>query len=911
MLDGRAVPAAMWTRRDAARLVTLLALAPGRTMHREQVADNLWPDQDPTSLWPRLHKAAYFARKALGSETGVVLRDERVSLLPEAEVEVDARVFETAAAGVLENPGRPGADGLRSASEAAELYAGDLLPEELYDDWLAQVRDRLRLLQARLLRQARRWRDLVALDPADEEANIRLAHELALTGDHASALHQLDSYEHHVVDVLGAAPGPAVAQLRASIEAASSADPEALDVSVEHGTPLPSSVARLVGRDEELATAMRLLGESQLLTLVGPGGVGKTTLAVEVARRHAETRSVAARFVDLTTLEQPQQVAPFVAQEIGVSTTGARDARAVLLNRLRERELLLVLDNAEHVVDAAAAIVSDVLRACPGVTVLATSRARLRLAGERVLDVSTLRTPAADWSGKALADRTEAVRLFEQVAQAVDHRYDPDQHLADVADICRALDGLPLAITLAAGHVRTLPPRLLRQRLGSRLTTPGSGLRDGPERQSTVPATVRWSLQLLGADETRLFARMGVFSGPADLELVEAVCGGDLDVVDTLARLVDQSLVLRVDGTVPRFTMLALVREEARRLLADQRQAEVETRYCGAVADRLTAIEQERWTSTSNLWVEEALALVPEVRRGFAIGRAASDWATCARIVFGLAVLWHRDGSRLEGREWVEELLEHDAELDPHERAGARIAAGFVMFMGEHVRARVLWEEAADLFDELGAVRYAAYARCLASGTWVGDIEGYEDAMRTCRDSLRVARELGELPLIAMSLNVVGELARVRGEDDVAFEAYTEGLAVTERSGDEGHRTVFLANLAYLAEHRGDYVEAHRLQREAIRECRRLARWMMLAWTISEMAGPEVALGRPERAALLLGAAEAALSGLGGARQPGDVHEHEAVVQRVRAALSDRRFAELTAQGARMSLEEAADLALS
>jgi predicted ATPase len=263
--------------------------------------------------------------------------------------------------------------------------------------------------------------------------------------------------------------------------------------------------------------------------------------------------------VDLTKVDRDELVPDLVAQELGIHRGVGADAERVLQEAVRGRRLLLMLDNFDHVVGAAG-VVTRLASWSADLRVLSTSRARLRVSGEQIFEVSPL--PVVGASDGVTGD--DAATLFGQVAHTLDPTFDLAAHRADVVAICRTLDGLPLAIKLAAGHVRTLPPTLLRARLATRLASPGGADRDSPGRQRTVPATIDWSLQLLGEPEQELFVRLGVFAGPVDLDAVEAVCASPgADVIESLARLVDQSLVRRLPGPrgEPRFGMLELLRE--------------------------------------------------------------------------------------------------------------------------------------------------------------------------------------------------------------------------------------------------------------------------------------------------------------------------------------------------------------
>jgi predicted ATPase len=568
----------------------------------------------------------------------------------------------------------------------------------------------------------------------------------------------------------------------------------------------------------------------------------------------------------------------------------------------------LELDNVEHVLDAAP-VVGELLGRASRLRLLATSRARLQLAGERIVDVEPL---AVDRAGSPTP--ADAVALFDQAASAIDPTFDLAEHLDDVVAICRAVDGLPLAIELAAAHVRTLPPVLLRTRLVGRLGVPGAAARDAPARQQTIPATIDWSLQLLGPSDRRTFARLGVFASSVSLEAIDAVCAEPgVDVVAALSTLVDHSLVRRIagPGREPRFVLLELVRERARDLLGEGERDEVAAAHARYVVGFLEDLDERRWHEESDRWIDLIAELLPEIRAAHEWAGRVGDAPTAARITAGMGTFWHREGHHGEGRRWVAEALAHAEEAPPPLTGRILIAAGLVEWPRDQHVARVHWERATEIFRELGDRRHLAYALALSAGTFIADDARYEEGLDRCDEGIALARAVGERPLIAQALDVRGELTRVRGDDDAALAAYEEGMALAVAAGDRAHQTVFLANLAYLADHRGEYEEARRLGCESLRLCRSLGRRMMAAWTVSEMAGPELGLGRPERAAVLVGAADAALGQLDADRHPGDRPEHARVMAGLRAALDPARFAELTAAGAAMSLDAAIDLALS
>jgi len=888
VIDGRAVAAHAWTRRSAATLVKVLALRPGRQLPREQLIDVLWPDLLLEQAAPRLHKAAHYARTAVGIPSAVVLAGDVVALLPDADVVVDVEQFDRAS----EDPS--------AVQEAIDLYRGDLLPEDLYEPWADAERERLRVSYLELLRSAGRWADLVAAEPLDEEAHLRLVQQHVESGSRSQALRQLDAMARLWRDELGTEPGPAARALHARAQAMPPVDPAILAPGAGAGaTRVPRPATPTLGRDRDVAAVLSLLEHHRLVTLLGIGGVGKTRLAAEVAYGYREATSKRTCYVDLTKVTDAGLVAELTVSELGIRSGDNSNVVQMLEEALQRQAMLLVLDNFEHVVEAAD-LVAQMLQWSADLRVLVTSRARLRVAGEHVYEVHPLDVESAHGTD-GLAD---AVALFDQVATAVDPHFELAHHMEDVAAICRAVDGLPLAIEIAGGHLRTLSPSLLRERLTDRLGSAAGAGRDLPDRQQTIPATIDWSLQLLGPAEQRLFGLFSVFRGAVPLEAVEAVWA-DGDVVDALSVLVDHSLVRRTTGSrkEPRFGMLALVREHAARLAEDDLGAG-RAAHAAYFSSYLDDLYERRWTDATYRWLDDISEMLQEVRAAHAWAAHRGDLPLTARITAALGAYWFLEGNHAEGLRWIDEMLAVEDELDPYVSARIHLAAGFMAFPLNRPEARVHWERATEMFRAMGETRLVAYGLAVTSATYIGDAEQHESAMRTNDEALALGRGAGSPALVAQVLNIRGELTRVAGRDQLAREAYEEGLQISGDLGDEMYVSVFLSNLSYLADHRGDHDEARRLTHQALRICWSQGRRLMAAWTISQLAGPEHAMGRSELGAVLIGAGDEALRVLGARRHPGDVPENDRVVAAIRASLGDQRFEELRAEGARLTLDQ-------
>jgi predicted ATPase len=525
-VDGEQVPESAWRLKKARELVKLLALAPGRRLHREQAMDMLWPDRAPNAAANNLNQAVHVARRALGPDL-LEVRDDLIALAAGVDVDVDR--FEQAAA-----------DARRARTAAAyraalSLCQGELLPENRYDDWAIGRRDELAELEAALSEEAS------ALGPDDRLAG------------------------------------------------------------------LPADASSFVGRDHELAELRALLAGTRLLTLSGTGGAGKTRLAVELARGAEASYAGGAALVELAAVADPRLVPDAVAAALDVRALPGRSVTETLADFLGPRTVLLVVDNCEHVLAASAAIVDVLLRAAPGVTIVATSREPLRVPGEVVFRVPSLAIP--DPERELDPDHLleyEAVRLFVDRAAAAAPFVLDAENAADVARICVRLDGLPLALELAAARLGALGPGVVAERLDDRFRVLRAGSRAAPTRQQTLLATLQWSHDLLEPVEQLLFRRLAVFAGGFDLEAVEDVCAGDgidrSEIVDVLARLVEKSLVVPVDaGPQRRYRLLETVRLYAHDRLTESDEEQVladrQAQWALDVAERkrdLPELDQER-----------------------------------------------------------------------------------------------------------------------------------------------------------------------------------------------------------------------------------------------------------------------------------------------------------------------------
>lgn len=642
---------------------------------------------------------------------------------------------------------------------------------------------------------------------------------------------------------------------------------------------LPTPLTSLVGREREVATLVDLLHQDdiRLLTLTGPGGVGKTRLALRVSEKADHHFPGGIWYVPLASIREPGLLLATIAQALDVRETGGRSLVDGIAHFLEGHAPLLILDNFEHVVESAP-LVSELLSRCPSLTCLITSRALLRVSGEHAFPVPPLPLPpAAPTITAERASLSPAVRLFVSRAQAARQDFClTDANAGEVEAICRRLDGLPLAIELAAARVRHLTPTDLKSRLvdakaGAALAVLTGGPRDAPDRQQTLRYTISWSHDLLAAREQAIFRQLAVFVGGFTLEAAEAVVDfGDAerDVVEGIATLVDQSLLKQEEepGGGSRYAMLETVREFAlEQLVASGEMAAVQEAHAAYFLDMVERAAPLLYTEQQRTWLERLQAEHANLRMILARSEQPGDLDRALRLVAALCRFWNRRGYWEEGRVWLDRLLTltYGIEgLDQATRATALTGAGWMAHyrndyasaqtslqealecfrrltyvegqievlhcqalvaqsLGENQQAAELCEEACSLARDLGDQAKLAESLCYLSRA-MRELGEYARATSVVQESLVLHRATCHRGGTAIALMVLGDIARDLGEPTKAREQCEESLAIFRELGEPLGEGFSLHNLAVAAYRDGDVGLARALCEESLAIFRRL-----------------------------------------------------------------------------------------
>src|SRR5579872_3716207 len=991
----RSVAADSWRLRKAATLVKVLALSTAHRLHREQLLDLLWPELDPSAAANNLHQALHVARRVLAVAPGpssphLRLQDDLLLLGLPGTFWIDVEAFETSAAEARRTGDRD------TYETAISLYGGDLLPEDLYEEWTADRREGLRGLHLALLLELadlheaenrpgqaiETLRRAVSSDPALEEAHVRLMWLFARAGQRHQSLRQYEQLQQALRQELDAEPEETTRQLFQRIlagqlssavtvlgQTAPARVAQAPREVRRHN--LPAALSSFVGREPEIAEVERLLGMTRLLTITGAGGVGKSRLALHVAGKAVERFRDGVWLVELAPLSDPALVPRAVAGVLDVAEQAGQPLNTTLTSALEAKQLLLILDNCEHLADVCAGLAEMLLQSCPRLQVLATSREGLGIAGEMSkpvppLSLPDLRFPLGDLPSADELLGCESVRLFVERAQYRQPAFVLTAHNAPaVIQICRQLDGIPLAIELAAARIGSLSVEQIADRLHDALGLLTGGGRTARPGHQTLASALDWSYDLLSASERTLFNRLSVFVGAWSLEAAEALCalpGSDQhcvagDALDLVSRLVDKSLVVAEAGPdrEVRYRLLEPVRQYAYRRLAESGGAEAaHGAHAAWFLELATQAELELFGSEQALWLDRLEQEHDNLRAALAWLAVHEHPDRGLRMAAALWRFWFTRGHLREGSQVLEQLLGRpgiaDASASRAVRANALNGAGALAYYQSDLgRAMTFYEQALAIRRELGDIRGSA-ALLGNMGLVVKDLGDSDRAIALYEEELALERKLADPRGMSHALNNLGVAALDKGDYQRALELLEESLAIKRMQTDKAGVVSSLNNLGAVALEQRNYAQAEALFNESIALARELGLKRSIAtalqnlgraaqeqgdftraWTSYEESFPVLheagsrvqnaeclesaavllnSEGELQHATRLFGAASAIRESLATPATRFDQARNEAVLTNMRRALGEHVFDEVWAQGQALTLEQAIESVL-
>ncbi|HLW46283.1 MAG TPA: tetratricopeptide repeat protein [bacterium] len=891
-VGSREIDPAAWRLRKAKSLVKLLALTSGHRLHREQVMESLWPHLDPAAASNNLRKTLHIVRRTLegggAGESGRFCRvhDDVISLAAPGAAWIDVDAF-TAAAAEARRRGDAG-----SYEAALELYAGDLLPEDQYEEWSGGRRDALHQESLSLLadlaaiyesehneaRAIEILQALVSRDTGREDAHRSLMRLYALSGQRQQALRQYQILKDSLRREFDAEPDEASRRLYEDVQAGrfSHAEPHGPravrarpDVRATGRTNLPLQLTSFVGRAREVAELCNTMVDARQLTLTGAGGVGKTRLALEVASRLLQDFPEGVWLTDLSVLADAALVPQAVAAVVNVGEETGRAVSAVLGEYFLAKHALLVLDNCEHVAAASAQLAEQLLRRCPDLHVLATSREVLGMQGELVHRVGSLAVPDVRRPCPiAELGQFEAVRLFVDRAALSQPGFAlTEQNAPLVGRICAHLDGIPLAIELAAARLNALPVDAIAARLDNRFRLLTGGTRTALSRHQTLRAAMEWSYDLLAESERALLRRLSVFAGGFTLEAAQALGATDqadeMDVLELLGRLVDKSMVQMEKPTAAaRYRFLETVREFVREKLVDAGEADAARRrhatFFLALAERA---EPELRGPGQASWLDRLETEHDNLRVALEWSLSQDKDETGLRLAAALAGFWHGRGYLNEGREWLERAQRQGNDTSA---AFANVlvgAARLAFAQDDFERAVALLERAVPL------ARSRDPETLMLSLAWLGHALWHRDdrtrAIALCEESHALCRSAGAGWAAAVTLAEIATVVLHEGEPERAIRLLEESLALYRKAGDSAGIAQCLHQLGVQATNQGDYARAASLMQEALELQRQLGRKPAVAASLVRLGRIALQRGQYEDAIALLEAGTALTDELG------------------------------------------------
>jgi predicted ATPase len=690
-------------------------------------------------------------------------------------------------------------------------------------------------------------------------------------------------------------------------------------------TNLPAPVNALIGREDDAAQVRAYFAapDKRLVTLIGPPGIGKTRLSLQVAADLLPEFADGVFFVPLAPIEDPNLVAPTILQTLGLAQTEQHSPLESLKEGIGSRHILVVLDNFEQIVEASP-LVPELLMVCPRLRLIITSRESLRVPGEWLYPVPSLALPDEEQLQTlpiGAVDHFSALRLFVERARAVQPSFKltPENTHAVVA-ICRQLDGLPLAIELIAARIRWMSSQALLSQLTGDFALQADGMRGVPARQKTLHNAIAWSYALLSAAEQMLLRRVAVFVNGWTLEAVEAVCAGDRiaihEIKSVLHRLVDKSLVITdPQADELRFGMLETIRHYARARLVESRENDrVQSghlSYYLRLAEEATSHLSE---ATQAIWISRLDREYPNLRAALAWAEASRQTEPGLRLAVALGYFW---GIRLymnEERLWLRRAL---AAHTPHDKNSTALHAKALLCLsemerlqGDYAAARPLAEESRGLLQACGDQNGLAEVLRTMGGVALGE-RRYREAKALFEEGLAVQQELDSPRLDAWALNGLGEVARAQNDYASAESFYLKALDLFRATGDDFRTGNQLLNLGFVALQQGNDTQAQEWLQEALSVSQKGHDAVIAVGCLIGFAGVLSAAGDPARAVKILGVVDVVLTAHPGLLEPQDQIVYDRILTKLHTQLDKASFFAVWSEGQQMTIEQAIELAQS